>query len=184
MRAPSLHRTLHGFCLGAFRYLTGEVERGDELPFSFEEHAAPGRPNLYEYKPLVRGYVESRAAALARRDDALIAIAELRGEPAAAIFARAHAGPRPNEDEALFRSVLLPLLVRTAETCGGFDWDDGAFESAYAELERSLFGGAHGYAAVAPLVGISLGSQMELGGGIRVRVAAAGELARHWPEAT
>jgi hypothetical protein len=36
---------------------------------------------------------------------------------------------------------------------------------------------------VAPLVGLSLGAQLELGEGLRVRPAAAGELAAHWPEA-
>src|SRR2546423_56306 len=39
------------------------------------------------------------------------------------------------------------------------------------------------YAAVAPVVGLSLGAPVELGGGVRVRIAAAGELAAHWPEA-
>ena len=57
-----------------------------------------------------------------------------------AIFARAHAGAEPTEEQALFRTVLVPLLIATAEACGGFDWDDVAFERAYAELERSLFG--------------------------------------------
>src|SRR4029077_12862884 len=41
----------------------------------------------------------------------------------------------------------------------------------------------HAYGAVAPLIGISCGSQIELGDGIRVRVAATGELAAMWPEA-
>src|SRR5439155_1301048 len=120
-------------------------------------------PPLYEYRPLVRGYVEERARALWARDDARLALEDLRREPAAAIFARAHAGPKPSEDEALFHSVLLPLIVATAEACGGFDWKDDAFERAYAELEGSLFRGRHAYAAIAPLVGVSLGTQVELG---------------------
>ena len=131
----------------------------------------------------MRTFVESRANALAKRDDARIALDELLREPAAAIFARAHAGPKPTEEQALFRTVLLSLLISTAEACGGFDWDDRAFERAYAELERSLFGGARAYAAVAPLVGLSVVTQVELGGGIRLRAAATGELAHHWPEA-
>jgi len=79
---------------------------------------------------------------------------------------------------------VLPLLADVAEACGGFDWGDEAFDRAYAELERSLFGSRRTYAAVAPLVGLSLGSQVELADGLRVRIAAAGELAAHWPEAT
>ena len=39
------------------------------------------------------------------------------------------------QDEALFRTVLLGLVISTAEACGGFDWDDIAFDRVYAELE-------------------------------------------------
>ena len=163
--------------------LCSELESGTDLPFAFEEHASFGRPALYEYRPLVRSFLEARASALAKREDARLAVDDLRREPAARIFARAHAGERANEDDALFRTVMLPLLMSTAEACGGFDWHDEAFDRAYAELESSLFGEGHAYAAVAPLIGISVGTQIELGGGIRVRAAATGELAAHWPEA-
>src|SRR6266581_1968368 len=115
---------------------------------------------------------------------AFAAVDDLQREPAARIFARAHEGVTPDESRALYRSVLVPLLVRTAEGCGGFDWDDQAFDRSYAELEESLFGEGHASGAVAPLVGISCGTQIELGGGIRVRAAATGELAAMWPEAT
>jgi hypothetical protein len=184
VRSPHLQHALRSFVLGAFAYLMRELdEAGAGLPFAFEEHAQRRGPALYEYRPLVRGFVEERADRLRGRDDAVLALDELRREPAAAIFARAHAGPRPTADEALFRTVLLGLLVSTAEACGGFDWDDDSFDRAYAELERSLFGERRAYTAVAPLVGIAVGTQLELLTGLRVRAAAAGELARHWPEA-
>jgi hypothetical protein len=184
VRAPHLFKSLRCFCLGAFRALLADLDQGADLPFAFEEHASRGRPALYEYRPLVRGFVESRAHRLRRRDDARIALDDVRREPAAAIYARAHAGARADEDEALFHSVLLPLLVATAEACGGFDWDDAAFARAYGELETSLFGWDHAYAAVAPLVGITIGgAPVDLGGGIRVRTAATGELSKLWPEA-
>jgi hypothetical protein len=182
-RAPHLHHALRSFTLGAFAYLLRELGDGDQLPFAFEEHVQRSGPALYEYRPLVRGFVEEQAGRLRGREDAVIALEELRREPAAAIFARAHAGPKPSEDEALFRTVLLALLISTAEACGGFDWDDDAFGRAYAELEHSLFGDGHSYRAVAPLVGIAAGSQLELAPGLRVRAAGDGELARHWPEA-
>ena len=183
VRAPHLHLTLRAFCLGAFVFLGRALEEGEDLPFAFEEHVQRDGPALYEYRPLVRSFVESRASALAVRDDARIALDELLREPAAAIFARAHAGPKPSEEQALFRTVLLSLLITTAEGCGGFDWDDHAFERAYAELEHSLFGERRAYAAVAPVVGISVVTQVELGAGVRLRAAATGELAHHWPEA-
>jgi hypothetical protein len=178
LRAPHLYRSLRGFALAAFRLFVDE-----DLPFAFEQHESLGRPALYEYRPLVRAFLEARASTLAKREDATLALEDLRREPAARIFARAHAGPRADEDEALFRTVVLPLLVDTAEACGGFDWDDAAFDRAYAALEKSLFGKGHAYAAVAPLVGISVGRQIDLGEGLRVRNAVTGELAAHWPEA-
>jgi hypothetical protein len=169
--------------LGAFAYLLREMDEGAELPIAFVEHEHTDGPALYEYRPLVRAFVEGRALRLRGREDALIALEELQREPAAAIFARAHAGPRPSEDEALFRTVLLGLLISTAEACGGFDWDDESFDRAYAEFERSLYGERRTYAAVAPLVGLSVATQFELAPGLRVRAVADGELARHWPEA-
>jgi hypothetical protein len=177
-RAPHLQQRLRSFCLAAFA-----AERGAELPFAFEEHATREGPSLYEYRPLVRGFVESQAPTLRRLPDARNAIDDLRREPAAAIFARAHSGLGTTEDDALFRTILLPLLSSVAERCGGFDWHDDAFDVAYADFERLLYGSARSYTAVAPLVGLSAGSTVELGAGMRVRAAVTGELASLWPEA-
>ncbi|MHB8468347.1 MAG: hypothetical protein ACYDCH_01125 [Gaiellaceae bacterium] len=180
MRSPHLYDTLRRFCLGAFSVFDRE---NADVPFAFEEHGSYGRPTLYEYRPLVRGFIEAQADRLYDREDVRGAVADLLREPAARIFARAHEGVTQDEGRALYRSVLVPLLVRTAEGCGGFDWDDGAYDRAYAELEESLFGEGHSYGAVAPLVGVSVGAAIELGDGIRVRAAANGELAAMWPEA-
>ena len=182
VRAPQLYRSLRLFALASFALLSQDVEAGAEIPFAFEEHDGGPRP-LYEYRPLVGAYVEARGGRLAGLPDALAALDELQCEPAAAIYARAHAGGEAGESDALARTILLPLVVATAESCGGFDWSDAAFDRAYGELEKSLFGKRHAYAAVAPLIGIAAGAQVELGRGIRVRAAASGELAKHWPDA-
>jgi hypothetical protein len=185
VRAPHLFTALQAFGLGTFRALLAELENGAELPFAFEEHTSHAKPALYEYRPLVKPFIEQRAHTLRRRPDAQLAVEELLRQPAATIFARAHAGPRAREDEALFGSVLLPLLIETAEVCGGFDWDDDAFARAYAQLESAMFGDRHQYGAVAPVVGLSTGgTTIELGGGLRLRLAAQGELAKLWPEAS
>ena len=182
-RAPHLYPLLRGFVLGSFVLLGRELEEGAELPFAFEEHVERRGPSLYELKPLVRAFIEEHEEILAAREDARLAVDELQREPAAAIFARAHAGTRAGEDEALFRTVLLGLLISTAESCGGFDWDDEAFEAAYSDLEHSLFGERRRYVAIAPLAGISLAKPVELAPGLAVRPFATGELATHWPEA-
>ena len=79
------------------------------------------------------------------------AIDDLRREPAAAIFAHAHSRLGMSDDDALFRTILLPTLAAVAERSGGFDWKDDAFETAYGEIEQSLFGSSRSYAAIAPL---------------------------------
>jgi hypothetical protein len=183
VRAPHLRQTLRNFCLGAFLALQRDVEAGADLPFAFEAHPTFGGPALHEYRPLVRGFVEERAGMLFALGDAQMAIDDLRREPSAAIFARAHAGAGPTEEQALFRTVLLPLVVSTAEAGGGFDWHDDAFDRAYEELETALFGEHRAYAALAPLVGVSALQQVELGGNVRVRHMVAGEISQLWPEA-
>ena len=176
VRAPHLYEVLQAFCLAAFARLGPGAA---ELPFVLERSPS----GFTEYRPLVRDHVQARAFWLAKLEDSRIALDELRREPAAAIFARGHAGPDSSEDRALFRAILLPLLTRTAEACGGFDWEDGAFRRIYAELERSLFGATRSYTAVAPLVGLSVGAPVELGRGIRVLETSSDELAMRWPEA-
>ena len=184
IRSPHLHDALRGYALGAFAFLLRELDvTGGQLPFAFEEHEHAGGPALYEYRPLVRGFIEERAHLLRERADAELALEELGREPAAAIYARAHAGPHPSPEDALFRTVLVDLLIRVAEACGGFDWQDDVFEREYGTFERSLFGERRTYAAVAPLVGLTVAVQRELAPGMRLRAAAEGELARHWPEA-
>jgi hypothetical protein len=181
VRAPHLHTALRGFCLGAFAFYGREIEQGAEITFVFEEHGSRNRPTLYEYRPLVRSFVETRGGRLLGRGDTAIALEALGREPAAAIFARAHA--HAQSEHALFRTVLLPLVADVAEACGGFDWDDDAFDRAYAQLEESMFGDERVYAAIAPLVGVEVGQTIELGEGLRVRHAADGELVAHWPDA-
>jgi hypothetical protein len=182
-RSPQLFHALHAFCLGAFFDLGLELERGAEIPVSLEEHGGPNRPTLYEYRPLVGAFVKERAHRLGLRDDARDALIALKDEPAAGLFAQAHAEERVGEDEALRRTILIPLLTATAEGCGGFDWDDTVFERAYAQLEHSLFGERRKYVALAPLVGLTAGETVPLARGLRVRPAVSGELTVQWPDA-
>jgi hypothetical protein len=181
LRAPHLHSALRSFCLGSFAFFGRELADGADIQFVFEEHDSRDRPTLYEYRPLVRSFVDARGGRLLALEDTAIALEALGREPAAAIYARAHAGARA--EHALFRTVLLPLVGDVADACGGFDWDDDSFDRAYGALEHSLFGEERAYAAVAPLVGLEAGGIIELGDGLRVRHAAEGELGAHWPDA-
>ena len=169
-----LYGPLRAFCLAAFAALVREAGQGDEVPFVLEEHGG-----LYEYRPLLRDHVEARISALEQLDDAALAIAELRREPAAAIFAQGDAA-----DPALFRAILVPLLVATVEACGGFDWEDGAFNRAYGRLEHSLFGASRAYTAAVPLVGLSVPVPIDLARGVQVRPSGVAELLAGRPDST
>jgi hypothetical protein len=179
VRSPHLYAALRSFCLAAFAALGPEVERAGEIPFVVEEHGG-----LYEYRPLLRDHVDAHTSSLERLEDARIAIAELARDPAAAIFAHGGAGGDDGSaDRTLFRAILVPLLIATAEACGGFDWEDGAFNRTYGELEASLFGTSRKYVAAAPLVGVSVAVPIDLARGIQVRTATVAELCSARPEA-
>jgi hypothetical protein len=178
-----VHDAVRLFCLASFALLQGEVDRGAEVPFAFEEHDARGRTTFYEFRPLILSFVESRSERLGELPDAALALEELAREPAAALFAGSLSGGQTGED-ALFGTILLPLLARTAEARGGFDWDDTTFEREYTELEHALFGSERRHVAVVPLIGVELGTPLDLGGGIQARPFITGELAGPWPESS
>ena len=183
MRAPHLHDTLRRFCLGAFAVFTG-ISRTASTSRSRSRSTAhtAGRRSTSTGRSCAASSRRGPSGS-SRGSTSRMRSSDLLREPAARIFAHAHEGEIRDERRAVYRSVLVPLLVRTAEGCGGFDWDDSAFARAYDELEGSLYGEGHSYGAVAPLIGLSVGTQIELGDGIRVRVAATGELGAMWPEA-
>ena len=183
VRSLSLQLTLRRFCLAAFALLAGKAAEGDELDFAFEEHRSPGRPPLYEYRPLAAAFVGRHEQALMGIEDTRAALDDLARLPQCSLFASAHSEPCDVPERTVLRAVLLPLVVKVVERCGGLDWDDRAFDRAYAELEQSLFADRRSYSAVAPLVGLTADSRYELGSGLVVRRAEAGELARHWPQA-
>ncbi len=182
-RSADLHDALRLFCLAAFAALQDDVDAGAEVPFAFEEHDARGRTTFYEFRPLIGGFVESRRERLTDLPDARFALDALTAEPAAALFAGSLTGGTTGEG-ALFETILVPLLGRVAEARGGFDWDDATFEREYEELERALFGSERTHVAVVPLVGVEVGTIVELGGGVRARPFVTGELAGPWPESS
>ena len=88
----------------------------------------------------------------------------------AAIFARAHAPERRRPAGGVRPAASAGGDRRGG---GGAAWDDAAFERAYADPFD--VGSRRLYAAVAPVVGLSLGAPVDLGDGIRIRAAAAAD---------
>jgi hypothetical protein len=180
-RSPDVHAAVRLFCLAGFALLQDEIERGADIPFAFEEHESRGRTTFYEFHPLIAPFVEGRAERLAELPDVRLALDELAREPAAALFAGSLSGGGTGE-VALFETILLPLIVRTADVRGGFDWDDDTFEREYAEFEQALFGSERRHVAVVPLIGVEVGAPLDLGGGVQARPFVTGELSGPWPE--
>ena len=137
VRSPRLRVSLRAFCLGAIAYLSREVEAGSEIPFAFDGHGSPGRPTCTSTARLSGSSVAARVGRIAALPDAHSALEELRREPAAAIFARAHAPGRRRPAGGVRPAASAGGDRRGG---GGAAWDDAAFERAYAELERSMFG--------------------------------------------
>jgi len=152
-RAPHLYTPLRWFCLSAFRLLAEADPK-----YAVEERRFPDGSSFYEYRPLIAEAIEVAAEDIARLGDVRVALHDVGQEPAA----------QPFLGDSGFERVLLPLLVRVAEACGGFDWSDSAFERAYLELEDALFADRRSYEAVAPLLGVSTPVPVDLGGGFRV----------------
>ena len=177
-RAASLPRAPR-FCLGAFVYLGWALEEGDELPFAFEEHVQRrGRAlRVPAARALVHRVALDRAGA---REDAGLALTSsrasrrLRSTPA-----RTQARARPRS-RRLFRTVLARARL-DGRGVRRLRLGRRHFERAYAELESLALRRARAYAAVAPLVGLSVGADRARRRDCAVRAAATGELARTGP---
>ena len=180
---PAARRALRHYVLAAFRLLQADVDAGQEVPFALDEGSRGAGPSLYNWRPLFGSYVAERADALAALPDGRAALDTLRTEPALTAFARERQPALTDLDTALRDTVLLPLLVATADACGGFDLDDAALERLLLRLERAAVAERTTYAALAPLVGVEAAPDgAELGLGVVLQRVSASGLAADWPE--
>ncbi len=166
------------------RRLFRELDEGGELPFAFEEHQGAGRPTLYEYRPLVRPFLEARAGRLAALADAQVALAELEREPAAAIFARAHAAGGRARATRCCERCCCRCWRRPPRPAAG---STGATRRSSAPTpgSRPRFSGPQrSYGAVAP-VRRTLDRRRDRArrGSATFATSRSGELASHWPQA-
>jgi hypothetical protein len=169
--------------LAAFRRLQEDVDAGQEVPFALDAGGRGAGPSLYNWRPLFGSYVSERVVALAALPDTRAALDALRSEPALVEFARERAPNAADADAALRETVLFPLVIATADACGGFDLDDGALDRLLVRLERAAAADRTTYAALAPLVGLEDAPDgVELGLGVVVRRMEPAALAADWPE--
>ncbi len=180
---PAARRALRHYVLAAFRLLQADVDAGQEVPFALDEGSRGAGPSLYNWRPLFGSYVAERADALAALPDGRAALDALRTEPALTAFVRERQPALTDLDSALRDTVLLPLVVATADACGGFDLDDPALERLLVRLERAAVAERTTYAALAPIVGIEAAPDgVDLGLGVVLQRVSATGLAADWPE--
>ena len=155
------------------------------FPSRSTEHGGPNRPTLYEYRPLVGAFVEQRAGWLGAREDALAALAALKDEPAAGDLrarareraARGGRGASPHDPR--FRcsfgrpSAAAASTGRTPRSTRLRRARALALRRTARRTRRSPRSSASRPAA-----------RSSSARGLRVRPAAAGEFAAHWPEAS
>jgi hypothetical protein len=156
VRNTALHATLEEFTEEAGARLTAETAGGAEVPFELVEERAGGTP-LYCYQPLSGEFIEDRLGLLRGLDTyapAVRALAELesvtgylqlRGE------SRIPSEPRERAEAAL-RLFLGAVFADRSQ----FVFERSRFETAYLELERSLYEGQCVNTVIAPVLGVGL----------------------------
>jgi hypothetical protein len=182
---PELRRPLEHFVQAAFGVLAMDVASGHEVSFALGGGGGSAGPRLYDYRPLYRAYIEERAERLFELADGRAALAALAADPGVVSYAGSHAPGSRRPDEALRRSVLVPLLVGVAERCDGFDFDVEAFDAVYGAVERGVTARETRVSAFTPLSGLLLSNPpADLGAGVTIRRASLGEIGARWPESS
>ena len=171
LRAPHLQLALRSFVLGAFAFLLRELEEGGaDLPFAFDEHEFAEGPALYEYRPLVRGFVEERAerAPLSRRrpDRARRASARAGRRDLRPRARRARSRPRTRRCSGRSCSAWSSRRPRPAAASTGTTPRSSA---STPSSRRPSSETSRTYRAVAPLTGLTVVTQLELAPGLRIR---------------
>jgi hypothetical protein len=171
VRDTALYELIKAFTADTAAALTSEQAGGAEVPFEVVE--ASGRrdaPPLYCYRALTGEFIEHRIgllSGLASYAPAARAIAS-REQSGSYLTLRGQARV-PDQSRELADAVLLAFLDRVFSDRGEFEFDQGRFDAAYAELEQALIDGRANAVVIVPLVGLALEErtwQIELGDGL------------------
>jgi hypothetical protein len=170
MRNASLHAALEDFVVEAAHLLGDELSAGAEVPFEIEPASGGRGPALYCYRPLTGVFIDERLGrlrALTSYAPAAGALAALPGLEAYLELRGAH--PLPRENRELADVALQAMLELVFAERDAFGFERGRFESAYAELEVSVYDGRSLTVVLAPLLGLALDpgtAELPLGDGL------------------
>ncbi|HET9124612.1 MAG TPA: hypothetical protein VFN65_06990 [Solirubrobacteraceae bacterium] len=170
MRNPALHRRLETFAVEASGTLSARLAAGDEIGFELCEEGGPGAAPLYCYRPLTAPFIRKRRdllASLVTHAPAAHLLAECETLD---LYLAAHGEVRIPGDR-LGRGMLaleLFLCAMYAER-SDFGFEPAHFESAYGELERTVYPERTSATVLAPVLGVALDhgtTELTLGDGV------------------
>jgi hypothetical protein len=156
VRNSALHATLEEFTLEVARRLTAETAGGAEVPFELIEERAGGTP-LYCYRALSREFIADRLGLLRGLETYAPAVRALADVESVVGYLQLHGEARiPTGARERAESALRLFLGAVFAERSQFAFDRDRFESAYLELERSLYEGRCLNTVIAPLLGVTL----------------------------
>jgi hypothetical protein len=172
VRNGSLHEVLEAFTADAAAELTAETNSGAEIQFELvETEGRPaGRVPLYCYRPLTASFIQEHLGRLGALPSYAPAARGLAGVDAVERYLRSRGEtriPQPPREraDACLRAFLGVVFAERSE----FGFDSARFETAYAELENTLYDGRSTTMVIAPLLGMDLApdaGELQLGDGL------------------
>ena len=170
MRNAALHHRLEAYAIEASGRLCAWTAAGEEIPFELCEEPGSGAVALYCYRPLTGRFVaehRDRLRALAGHDPAAQALSECE---ALDLYLSAHGEIRIPADSRGCAELALEAFLRAMFVDrSDFGFEPTHFESAYAELERTVYADHAAATVITPVHGIMLDAgttELTLGDGV------------------
>jgi hypothetical protein len=172
VRNSTLHGVIQAFAAEAAMALCAETASGAEIPFELVDTAGGPRSRvpLYCYRPLTGEFIRERLTLLSTLATYPSAVRALSSQDGVEAYLRQRGEARiPSEPRERADAGLRTFLSVLYDERSDFEFDQDRFESAYEELERSLYDGRAVTVVAAPLLGIALdprSAEVPLGEGL------------------
>jgi hypothetical protein len=170
VRNPTLHRRLETFTVEASGLLSTRLAAGDEMGFELCEEGGQGSAQLYCYRPLTAPFIRERRRVLATLGSHQPAAESLAECETLDLYLSAMGEVRIPGDRIGRATVALELFLCSmyAER-SDFGFEPAHFETAFSELERTVYPERAAVMVIAPVFGIALDhgtTELTLGEGL------------------
>jgi hypothetical protein len=170
VRNPALHRRLETFAVEASGLLSTRMAAGEEMGFELCEEGGNGGAPLYCYRPLTAPFIRERRGPLATLPSHATATQLLAECEALDLYLSAHGEVRiPGDRLGRAAAALELFLCAMYAERSDFGFEPSHFETAYAELERTVYPDRAAVTVIAPVLGIALDhgrTELTLGDGL------------------